>query len=44
MDHSTNHPKFSHDTLIRTLRYLTGTYYMTPYLIYYKGLVISYKM
>ena len=44
MDHSTNHPKFSHDTLIRTLRYLTGTYYMTRYLIYYKGFMISYKM
>ena len=44
MDHSTNHPKFSHDTLIRTLRYLTGTYYMTRYLIYYKDFMISYKM
>ena len=44
MDHSTNHPKFSHDTLIRTLRYLTGTYYMTRYLIYYKGFVVFYKM
>ena len=44
MDHSTNHPKFSHDTLIRTLRYLAGTYYMTRYLIYYKGFMISYKM
>ena len=44
MDHSTNHPKFSHDTLIRTLRYLIGTYYMTRYLIYYKGFVVFYKM
>ena len=33
-----------HDTLIHTLRYLTGTCYMTWCLMYYKGFVISYKM
>ena len=44
MDHSTNHPKFSHDTLIHTLRYLTGSYYITRYLVYYVGFVIPYKM
>ena len=44
MDHSTNHPKFSHETLIHTLRYLTGSYCITRYLVYYKGFVISYKM
>ena len=44
MDHSMNHPKFSHDTLIHTLRCLTGSYYITRYLVYYKGFVISYKM
>ena len=44
MGHSTNHPKFAHDTLTHTLRHVTGTYYITRYLIYYKGFVISYKM
>ena len=44
MDHSTNHPKFSRDTLIRTLRCLTGACCMTRCLIYYKDFTISYKM